>query len=78
MPIYEYQVKEGYEGCDYCKDVFEVTQKITDDQLKECPKCQSPLEKIVSKTSFKLKEGGVGWADTSYSGKKTDSKPSVE
>ena len=24
MPIYEYQVKKGYEGCDYCKDVFVV------------------------------------------------------
>jgi len=78
MPVYEYQPKEGYDGCDYCKEGFEIMQKINDDPLDKCPKCESPLEKIISKTSFNLGEGGVGWADTGYSGSKkpdTSEKP---
>lgn len=55
MPIYEYQVKKGHEGCDYCKNVFEVIQKITDDPLKNCPECKSPLEKIISTSHFEVK-----------------------
>ncbi|MDP2908252.1 MAG: zinc ribbon domain-containing protein [Nanoarchaeota archaeon] len=54
MPIYEYKVKPKYQGCEYCKDSFEIKQKITDSPLEECPKCQSPLEKIVSLFSFKI------------------------
>lgn len=69
MPIYEYKVKPKYQGCDYCKDGFEIKQKTTDDPLKKCPKCESPLEKLVSKTTFQLKEGGVGWAKNGYSRK---------
>ena len=77
MPIYEYQYspkkdpKGKYKGCDYCREPFEVNQKITDNPLTKCPKCKSPLEKIISKTSFKLGEKGkIGWADTGYETKK--------
>ena len=68
MPIYEYQVKKGYEGCKYCKSSFTIEQKITDDPLEKCPKCDSPLVKIISKTNFHLKDGGVGWEKNGYSG----------
>ncbi len=61
MPIYEYE-------CPICGR-FEVFQKITDENLKECPKCKEkgksiPVEKLISESSFVLK--GTGWYETDY------------
>jgi len=56
MPIYEYE-------CAKCGE-FEVTQRITDDPLKRCPKCRSKVRKLISSTSFQLK--GSGWYITDY------------
>ena len=66
MPIYEYY-------CERCHDEFEVTQKITDDPLKECPRCQGPVRKLISQSSFVLK--GSGWYLTDYA-RKGDAKKS--
>ncbi|GAB4257364.1 MULTISPECIES: FmdB family zinc ribbon protein [Deferrisoma] len=60
MPIYEYR-------CDRCNDEFEVTQKITDAPLTECPRCQGPVHKLISQSSFVLK--GSGWYLTDYARK---------
>ena len=56
MPIYEYQ-------CPKC-GVFEVSQRITEDPLKECPTCNADVHRIISATSFILK--GSGWYATDY------------
>lgn len=56
MPIYEYQ-------CPKC-GVFEVTQRITENPLKECPTCNADVHRIISNTSFILK--GSGWYATDY------------
>src|SRR5271154_2696423 len=71
MPIYEYQ-------CKNC-GVFEVTQRIVEDPLKECPTCKgTDLHRLISHTSFVLK--GSGWYATDYASKsnaaKTDSSDS--
>ena len=64
MPIYEYE-------CAKCGE-FEVSQRITEEPLKKCPKCKSKVRKLISNTSFQLK--GSGWYVTDYarsgSGKK--------
>ncbi len=60
MPIYEYR-------CNSCHDEFEVTQKITDAPLAWCPKCEGPVEKLISQSSFVLK--GSGWYATDYARK---------
>lgn len=57
MPLYEY-------ACDKCADVFEITQKFSDPPLSACPKCASPVRKLVSRTSFQLKGGG--WYVSDY------------
>jgi len=54
MPIYEYQVKEGYEGCTYCKKSFEIMQKITESPLEKCVKCESPVKKVISAPNFQV------------------------
>lgn len=64
MPIYEYE-------CPKCAKVIEVMQKFSDAPLAECPDCQGPVSKKVSKTSFQLK--GTGWYATDY--KKSPSTP---
>ncbi len=56
MPIYEYK-------CSIC-GVFEATQRITEDPLKECPTCRREIRKLISNTSFQLK--GTGWYVTDY------------
>ena len=63
MPIYEYQ-------CSECGYQTEVLQKISDEPLKDCPKCGKPtMKKMVSAAAFRLKGGG--WYETDFkSGKK--------
>jgi putative FmdB family regulatory protein len=56
MPIYEY-------NCGKC-GVFEVTQRITEKPLNECPTCGAPVRRLISHTSFVLK--GSGWYATDY------------
>lgn len=41
MPFYDYR-------CKNCGK-FEVKQKISDEALKECPSCHSPVTRIISK-----------------------------
>ena len=58
MPIYEYR-------CDNCGHELEAIQKISDDPLKECPKCeQDSLKKKISAAGFRLKGGG--WYETDF------------
>ena len=58
MPIYEYL-------CDACDHRLEALQKISDDPLKDCPKCgEKSLRKLVSAAAFRLK--GSGWYETDF------------
>lgn len=65
MPIYEYK-------CQNCGNHLEAMQKISDEPLKECPKCGGRLEKQWSRTGFQFK--GTGWYVTDYAGKGAESK----
>lgn len=60
MPIYEYE-------CQACSKSFEQWQKISDEPLRECPKCSGRVKKLVSLGSFKL--NGDGWYADGYSSK---------
>ena len=64
MPIYEYQCKKCGE--------FEVTQRITEAPLKQCPTCRGRVTKLISSTSFQLKGGG--WYVTDYGRKDSGGK----
>ena len=58
MPIYEYR-------CDSCSHEFETMQKMSEDPLQICPKCdQEGLVKKVSAAGFRLK--GNGWYETDF------------
>jgi len=59
MPIYEYQ-------CQACGHHLEALQKISEEPLKDCPKCGQPqLSRLISAAGFRLKGGG--WYETTSS-----------
>jgi putative FmdB family regulatory protein len=62
MPTYEFK-------CSVCGCELEKYFKSYDESLKEkCPKCDNLLDRKISKTSFILKSGGVGWSKEGYGG----------
>ena len=66
MPIYEYQ-------CQQCQHQLEALQKISDEQLQDCPSCgAASLKKKVSAAAFRLKGGG--WYETDF---KTGDKKNI-
>lgn len=77
MPMYEY-------ACGECGTHLEVRQRISEDPLTTCPRCETDtLERLVSMSSFALKGGGW-YADGYGNGKKapeattTESKPKAD
>ncbi len=53
MPIYEYAAAD--EGCDHCRESFEVVQRMADDPLTSCPECGQPVKRLLS--SFSVSGG---------------------
>src|SRR5690349_18858986 len=72
MPTYEYI-------CKACGNVWEAQQRISEDPLKECPKCHAPQAvRQISGGNFILKGGG--WYSDLYSSpapKKTEKSEST-
>ena len=62
MPIYEYK-------CTKCGYRFDMLQKFSDTLIAHCPKCNGPVKKLVSHSSFQLK--GSGWYLTDYARKRS-------
>ena len=60
MPLYEYE-------CDNNGHRFEVIQKFSDPPIAVCPKCGSPVHKMISSPAFQFK--GSGWYVTDYARK---------
>ena len=47
MPIYEYRATG--KGCRYCRDGFEIKQRIDAKPLGKCPKCQALIRRLMSR-----------------------------
>lgn len=62
MPLYEYR-------CEACQQLREVLQRWQDGP-PECERCNKPMAKQVSTTTFQLK--GSGWAHDCYGIRATD------
>ncbi len=63
MPTYPYR-------CLGCGHEWEELAKISDPPTKVCPKCgKKKAERLIGGGIFRLKDGGVGWADKSYAAK---------
>ena len=69
MPIYGYR-------CSNCGHEFEIQQKITDQPLKSCPKCQGKLAKMLYPVGISFKGSGFYSTDYKTSGKSSDGSSS--
>lgn len=61
MPLYDYK-------CEKCGEIFEIQQRITEEPLKFCPKCQGPFKRLISSAGIIFK--GSGFHVTDYGAKK--------
>jgi putative FmdB family regulatory protein len=59
VPIYGYR-------CSNCGHEFEIQQRMSDEPLKVCPKCQGKLSKMLYPTGVIFK--GSGFYSTDYKG----------
>jgi putative FmdB family regulatory protein len=66
MPIYEFKCTNTA-----CNNIEEHLVRHSDPLPSRCEKCASPIEKLVSQTSFALK--GSGWYVTDYKGSNASS-----
>ena len=75
MPTYEYE-------CLSCKYEFEAFQKITDDSLKECPRCNGMVKRKISAGSGVLFKGSgfytTDYRSENYKKKASEEKPKTE
>jgi putative FmdB family regulatory protein len=46
MPIYEYETTA--EGCEHCRERFEVVQTFSEAALEACPECGGTIAKVFS------------------------------
>ena len=56
MPIYEYRCDRGHQ--------FEVTQKMTDDPVLSCARCDAPVQRVFHPVAVHFK--GKGFYNTDY------------
>ncbi len=69
MPVYEYE-------CTKCLKIHELQQKMSDPALSKCPDCGSPVDKLISRSSFALKGSGFYTNDYKRAGTSSDSTAS--
>lgn len=62
MPTYGYR-------CSNCGHQFEIVQRISDEPLKVCPKCQGKLSKMLYPVGISFKGSGFYTTDYKDSGK---------
>ena len=65
MPTYDYKCK----SCDY---VFEKFQKFSEEPIKNCPKCDGEVKKLIGSGGIPVFKGS-GFYETDYKNKKTES-----
>jgi len=58
MPTYEYE-------CTKCHNKFEVLQSMKDEPLKQCPKCNGPVRRLIGKGAGIIFKGS-GFYATDY------------
>jgi putative FmdB family regulatory protein len=69
MPTYGYR-------CSNCGHQFEIVQRITDEPLKTCPKCQGKLSKMLYPVGISFKGSGFYTTDYKVSGKSSEGSSS--
>ena len=63
MPTYEYRAVDSKKSCDHCRRGFEIIQRMTEAPLTLCPKCKSPISRVLFAPSVVIKGGSVTETD---------------
>lgn len=73
MPTYVYR-------CKRCEHQFETLQRITEDPIKDCPKCKGEVTRLLFPVGIVFKGSGFHVNDYPSSGTRasTDSKPETK
>lgn len=66
MPTYDYE-------CANCGHAFELSQKMSDKPLNECPECKGAVRRLIGKGSGIIFKGS-GFYETDYKRKETKKK----
>jgi len=48
MPFYEY-INDDDNPCQYCREVFVISQSMVDNALEYCPQCKSRIKRLISR-----------------------------
>ena len=51
MPMYQYR-------CEKCNEEFEAKQSISDDPIKDCPKCKGSVYRVIAPVGISFKGNG--------------------
>lgn len=46
MPIHQYVADQA--DCDFCRNGFDVLQRLSDPALTACPECAAPVHRVIS------------------------------
>lgn len=47
MPVYVYEAQCPEHSCGRCRGGFEVSQSLSEERLKICPECSSPIIRVI-------------------------------
>lgn len=47
MPFYDYEPAHSGEGCAYCRNGFEIMQRMNDERIANCPQCGTPVKRRI-------------------------------
>lgn len=48
MPTYQYIAVKPEESCPHCRDGFETRQNMSDPPLKQCPRCNYDIRRVIT------------------------------
>ena len=69
MPVYEYEhtkpSQDGEKGCEQGR-IFEVRQSIQDRPLTRCPRCKTPVKRILSASFISCQKGNSELRDLGF------------
>ena len=63
MPTYAYRAVDLNKSCDHCESGFEITQRMTEPALTQCPHCKNPISRILFAPAVVIKGGPVTETD---------------
>jgi putative FmdB family regulatory protein len=74
MPTYEYRAIDSERSCKYCKDGFEVIQRMTEPALTHCPQCKNAIHRVLFAPAVVIKGSPITETDRKIKGYEKEGK----